>query len=237
MSTKPYHIHNIHPIPSPFGVNIYIDESGDLGYPNGSKFFVFGAVIVKNHEDEKCCKTRIMRAKRKIWSDYKFAEVKSSNLHDNNREIVIKEILKGNYDFAYCLLRKDEVKQEFRSVFGLYNWLAAKLVEEIIFKYGFKSDVNVIMDKSLYGVQQHNFNQTMLGRNFDIFNKYQDLEVKIFHSNSKTEYGIQIADMVAGTVYRHYTKFNKNPTPEYNFFPQICEKTTVALDFFQGRKK
>jgi len=196
-----------HPIPSPLGVNIYIDESGDLGYPDGSKFFVFGAVIVKNHNDEKCCKKHVMRAKREIWGSYKFDELKSSNLHDECREIVIKEILKGDYDFAYSLLRKDEVKSDLRSTSGLYNWLAALLVEEIIIKYGFKSDVNVIIDKSLNGIRQLDFNQTLMARSFDRFNRFPCLEVKIFHHNSKTEYGIQIADIVAGTVYRHYTKY------------------------------
>ena len=228
---------DVHPVPSPLGVNIYIDESGDLGYPDGSKFFVFGAVIVKNNDDEECCKTRVMRAKRKIWDEYKFDELKSSNLHDDCREIVVKEILKGNFDFAYCLLRKEDVSENFRSTSGLYNWLAAKLVEEIIIEYGFRSDVNVIIDKSLYGIRQHDFNQTMLSRNFDRFNRIPSLDVKIFHCNSKVEYGIQVADIVAGTVYRHYTKYNRNPAPEYNFFPQICEKTTVALDFFKGRRK
>lgn len=97
--------------------------------------------------------------------------------------------------------------------------------------------MNVIIDKSLYGIRQHDFNQTMLSRNFDRFNRIPSLGVKIFHCNSKAEYGIQIADIVAGTVYRHYTKYNRNPAPEYNFFPQICEKTTVALDFFKGRRK
>ena len=226
-----------HPNPSPLGVNIYIDESGDLGYPDGSEFFVFGGIIVKNSDDEMCCKKYAKRAKKKIWPHYTFDELKSSNLHDESRRIVVYELLKGTYDFAYSLLRKNDVIPELRNTSGLYNWLAAKLVEEIIIEYGFRSDVNVIIDKSLYGVQQKEFNQTILSRNFDRFNHYPNLNVKIFHCNSKMEYGIQIADIVAGTVYRHYTKFNRNPAHEYNFFPQVCDKTTVALDFFKGRRK
>jgi len=238
--TKTSHFHissDIHPIPSPLGVNIYIDESGDLGFPNGSKFFVFGAVIVKNHEDDQCCKKRVTRAISKILPEYQLEELKSYYLDDLCREKVVGEILKGYYDFAYSLLRKNDVKEEFRNTSGLYNWLAAKLVEEIIIEYGFKSDVNVIIDKSLYGIKQHAFNQTLLARSFDRFNRYRNLEVKIFHCDSKKEHGIQIADIIAGTVYQHYTRYNRNPTPEYNYFPQICERTTVALDFFKGRRK
>jgi len=218
-------------------VNIYLDESGDLGYPNGSDFFVFGGAIVKTADDEACCRKHVNRAKRKIWDQYKFDELKSSNLHDACRKVVFHELLKGTYDFAYSLLRKSEVKPELRDTSGLYNWLAAKLVEEVIIEYGFKSDVNVIIDKSLYGVRQHEFNQTLLSRNFDRFNRYRNLSVKIFHCNSKVECGIQVADIVAGTVYRHYARYNRNPTHEYNFFPQVCERTKVALDFFKGRRK
>jgi len=229
--------HSIPPAPSPLGVNIYMDESGDLGYPNGSPYFVFGAVIVKNNDDEICCQKRVKRAKKKIWKFYKFDELKSSNLHDQCREVVIHELLKGSYDFAYSLLRKNDVKPELRDTTGLYGWLAAKLVEEVIIDYGFKTDVNVIIDKSLYGIQEHEFNKTLLNRNFDRFNRYPNLAVEIYHCNSKTECGIQIADVVAGTVFRHYTKYNRNPSHEYNFFPQICEKTKIALDFFKGRRK
>ena len=235
-----HHIHTSypqHPTPSPLGVNIYIDESGDLGFPNGSEFFVFSAIIAKNHDDEKCCKRRVTKAMSKIIPSYQLDELKSYYLHDAQRRKVIQEVLKGNYDFAYSLLRKNDVKEEFRVTSGLYNWLAAKLVEEIIIEYGFKSDVNVIIDKSLYGIQQHEFNQTLLARSFDRFNRFPNLEVKIFHCDSKMEYGIQIADIVAGTVYQHYAKYHRNPAHEHNYFPQICEKTTVALDFFKGRRK
>lgn len=231
-----------HPIPSPLGVNIYIDESGNLGFPGGSDFFVFGALIAKNHDDEKCCKRRVTKAMSKIIPAYKLSELKSYYLHDTQREKVINEVLKGNYDFAYSLLRKkvmraNDVKEKFNGTSGLYNWLAAKLIEEIIIEYGFKSDVNVIIDKSLYGIQQHEFNQTLLARSFDRFYNFPNLEVKIFHCDSKTEYGIQIADIIAGTVYQHYTRFNRNPSHEHNYFPQICDKTKIALDFFKGRRK
>lgn len=230
-------LHYSHPSPSPLGVNIYIDESGDLGYPNGSDYFVFGAVIVKNVMDELDCKTHTRRAKKKIRSSYKSEELKNSNLRDNCRKIVVCEIIKGSYDFAYVLLRKSEVHEHLRNTQGLYHWLAAKLVEEIIIEYGFKADVNVIIDKSLNGIQQSRFNQTLLIRNFDRFNHLPDLNVKIFHCDSKTECGIQIADIVAGSVYQHYTRFRCDPSPDDNHFPRICDKTKVALDFFKGRRK
>jgi len=230
---------NTHPTPTSLGVNIYLDESGDLGYPNGSKFFVFGAVIVKTCNDDACCVKRIRRANKKIQKYYSYDEIKSSKLHGHCREVVINEIMKGSYDFAYSLLRKEDVtdKNKFLDKSSFYNWIAAKLVEDIIGKYNFKSDVNIIIDKSLYGIQQKEFNTTLLHRNSDKFYYLKNLDPKIFHCDSKTECGIQIADMVAGTVFHHYTRYNRQPHVDGNFFPRICQKTTVALDFFKGRRK
>jgi hypothetical protein len=140
------HDHLEPPPISSLGVNIYMDESGDLGYPNGSEFFVFGAIIVKSSHDEICCKKAVTRAKKKISNDYSYDELKSSKLREKCRETVIKEILKGSYDFGYCLLRKNDVREERRNTASLYNWLAPKLVEDIIMRYGFKADVNLIID-------------------------------------------------------------------------------------------
>jgi len=109
-----------HPLPSPLGVNVYIDESGDLGFYGGSDFFVFGGVIVKNIEDELDCKTHVRRAKKKIWKLYKEDELKSSKLRDNNRKLVVGEILKGQYDFAYALLRKKQVGDHLKNTPGVF---------------------------------------------------------------------------------------------------------------------
>jgi len=166
------------------------------------EFFVFGGIIAKNTDDESCCKKHAKRAKKKIWPDYTFDELKSSNLHEECRKIVVYELLKGTYDFAYCLLRKNAVRPELRNTSGLYNWLAAKLVEEIIIEYGFKSDVNVIIDKSLYGVQQKKFNQTILSRNFDRFNQFRISKSKYFIATQRlnVEFRLQILLLARFTV-------------------------------------
>lgn len=235
---KHYHIQSDkHPYPSSVGVNIYIDESGDLGFCGGSDFFVFGGVIAKTIEDELDCKTQTRRAMKKILGTYKEDELKSSKLRENNRKIVIGELLKGQYDFAYLLLRKDQVSDSLKNVpFGIYNWLAANLLENIIIHYGFRADVNVIIDRAFNGIRQYEFNQTVISRGFDRFPRLSNLEVNIFPRNSKTECGIQIADVVAGCVFQHYEKYRGDPTPEYNYFPQIYGKSTVKLDFFDGRR-
>jgi hypothetical protein len=225
-----------HPCPSSVGVNVYVDESGDLGFYGGSDFFVFGAVIVKTVEDELDCKTYTRRAMKKILATYKEDELKSSKLRENNRKVVIEELLGGGYDFAYLLLRKDQVSETLKNKpFGLYNWLAAKLLEDIIITYGFRADVNMIIDRAFNGVRQYEFNQTVVNRGQDRFPHLENLDVKIFPRNSKTECGIQIADVVAGCVFQHYERYRGNPTPEYNYFPRIYERSHVRMDFFENK--
>jgi len=173
---------------------------------------------------------------RKISKNYAHDELKSYFLQEKCLERVINEIIKLDCHFAYLLLRKKEVAENLRDPKRLYNWLASKLVEEMIKEYGFKSDVNVVIDKSLDGINQVYFNRDLLNRNLEIFNRLIHLKVKIFHCDSKQNSGIQIADIIAGVIFRHYTKYNCNPKDPYNFMPQICEKATVALYFFKGRR-
>ncbi len=225
-----------HPCPSSVGANIYIDESGDLGFDGGSEFFVFGGVVAKNIRDELDCKTQVRRAMKKIYKTYKEDELKSTKLRENNRKLVVNEILEGEYDFAYLLLRKSQVDDTLKNVpFGLYNWLAANLLENIILYYGFRADVNLIIDRAFKGIRQYEFNQTVLNRGHNRFPHLENLEVQIYPRNSKTECGIQIADVVAGSVFQHYERFNENPSHEYNFFPDFYYRSTVRLDFF-GRR-
>lgn len=228
-----------YPYPSSFGVNIYIDESGDLGFAGTTDFFVLGAVIAKSESDVREIKKYGRRALKDISNKgYNLDELKSSKLKDyEKRNLVISQLLKSNLDFAYCLLRKNDVNKDDRESSKWYNWLSAKLVEGIIHEYGFKSDVNVIIDKSLNGIRRENFDHCIKARKSDIFNNRENLNINLFHIDSKIDEGIQFADMVAGTVYRHYTYFNCEPQHNDNFFPDICKKTTLALDFFKGRRK
>lgn len=225
-----------YPYPSSFGVNIYIDESGDLGFPGRTDFFVLGAVIAKSESDVKDLKKYGRRALRDISKKgYTLDELKSNKLHDfEKRNLVITQLLKSNLDFAYCLLDKRDVDRDKRESSRWYNWLSAKLIEKIIMEYGFKSDVNIIIDKSLNGIQRKNFDHCINARKSDIFCNYDNLEISLYHVDSKTDKGIQFADMVAGTVYRHYTHFNRKPQYEDNFFPKIYNRSTVTLKFFKS---
>ena len=101
-------------IPIPFGGQHIHRRIRRPGLSKGERLFCFGAVIVKNDEDELDCKTHTRRARKKILNSYRFEELKNSKLRDNCRKIVIHEIIKGSYDFAYVLLRKNEVHEHLR---------------------------------------------------------------------------------------------------------------------------
>ena len=223
------------PIPSPFGINIYIDESGDLGFPNGSDYFVLGAVIAPQKIHIEQCNTCVGRAKRKISKNYPYDELKSHRLKEENREKVAREILKTDLNFGYLLLRKKEVIADRWNHHSLYNWLTAKLIEKVIFQYYLKADVHVIIDKSLYGINREEFNHCIKARKVDIFNGRDNLNVDILHVNSEKVAGIQVADFIAGTTYQHYSRYKENPTDQYNFFPQIYERSTIRLNFFENQ--
>lgn len=157
-------------LPSPSGVNIYIDESGDLGFTGrSSPYFVIGAIIVKGPEKVQRIKTCMSRVKKKLPKKHKnIPELKYHNTDDTYRRRVLECISKTNVDIAFLLLRKEQVYHYLRDRHQiLYNYLTGSLVSTVIADYGFSSDVNVIIDKSLDGVVREEFDKYLAHRSLE----------------------------------------------------------------------
>jgi hypothetical protein len=225
-------------IPSPSGVNIYIDESGDLGFTGeSSPYFVIGAIIVRGPERVQRIKTCMSRVKKKLPKKYKnIPELKYHNTDDTYRRRVLECISKTNVDIAYLLLRKGQVYHYLRDRHQiLYNYLTGSLVSTVITNYGFSSDVNVIIDKSLDGVVREEFDRYLVFRSLENGPSRQSamcrLEIK--HADSKQNLCVQAADFIAGTLHRHFRDY----LPNEDHYSVIEKNITIGLDFFNRRQK
>ncbi|MGI6502673.1 MAG: DUF3800 domain-containing protein [Candidatus Methanoculleus thermohydrogenotrophicum] len=226
-------------IPSPSGVNIYIDESGDLGFTGrSSPYFVIGAIIVKGPEKvQRIKKTCMSRVKKKLPKKHKkIPELKYHNTDDRYRRRVLECISKTNVDIAFLLLRKEQVHRYLRDRHQiLYNYLTGSLVSTIITDYGFSSDVNVIIDKSLDGVVREEFDKYLAYRSLEngSFRQPVMCRLEIYHVDSKQNLCVQAADFIAGAVHRHFRDY----LPYADHYSAIENNITIALDFFNGRQK
>ena len=175
---------------------IYIDESGDLGDKySSSKYFVLAAIVVNNPKNLN----RIIKETKRKYSDIigRDLEVKG-NKTDRN---VLKKILGklDNVDYEVLAIFLD--KQNRYNVPGFYNHnvlydvLASKLAEKIIIN----SPTNVIVDRSKSKYEQI----LMFNERFSsCLNNPDNFSVNINHANSINYKGLQIADIIAWSIFQ-----------------------------------
>ncbi len=175
---------------------IYIDESGDLGDKySSSKYFVLAAIVVNNPKHLN----RIIKETKRKYSDIigRDLEVKG-NKTDRN---VLKKILckLDNVDYEVLAIFLD--KQNRYNVPGFYNHnvlydiLSSKLAEKIIIN----SPTNVIVDKSK---SKHEEILVFNERFSSCLNNPDNFSVNINHANSINYKGLQIADIIAWSIFQ-----------------------------------
>lgn len=215
-------------------MRIYIEESGDLGFSErSSKFFVIGAVIAP---DEACITHCFKKVRKTLGKTKKNApEIKSYNTDDVIKRRVYKCISKCDAKFAYLLLRKEQVFKDLREKKPiLYNYLIGSLILKILQEFKRDDITEIVLDKSEYSYTREHFNEYLADKM--LCTGYYDLGsidlLTILHTDSRGCPGIQVADFIAGGVFRYY---RDNDDTFYSSY--IDKKTVIALDFYNGRLK
>jgi hypothetical protein len=215
-------------------MKIYLDESGNLGGlgANASKddpYFLLAALIVTEHLPIERCIKNVRR--RKIKKKYKKAsELKFSNSNENIRRRVLECIGGTNNDIAYSLLRKCQVTEGLQDKPQIvYNYLCKQLLYRIIGKYKVHTTpfVEIVVDKSLYGVQRENFNDYVGGR----IGEGISVDIEVTHVDSRQCPCVQAVDFVAGAISRKY----RNEDDSY--YLKIKQRVIIELDFFEPKNR
>jgi Protein of unknown function (DUF3800) len=214
---------------------IYLDESGNLGgfgsnTSEQNPYFVLAALIVEDDLPIKRCIKEIRR--KKIKKRYKrTSELKFSESDDNIKRRVLECIGRTNSDIGYALLRKASVTQRYRSShYGtvdrlscIYNDICKRLVYKIITDSGASGPVDVIIDKSLYGIQRAYFDSYLADRTGLVVPASVG-EVRVSHVDSRRCPSIQAADFIAGAISRKYRENDEL------YYKMIQHKISVRLD-------
>lgn len=175
---------------------IYIDESGDLGNSySSSKYFVIGAIIVDNPYGLK----KIIKRTRKKYRNlmHKSPEIKGNKTD----KLVIKNILGkiNNIDYEVYAIYFDKRNldkiPDFYKHHALYDDIASKLAE----KLKITSTTCIIVDKSKFNQDDINdFNDLFLSK----INNAENHQISILHRDSINYKGLQIADLIAWSVFQ-----------------------------------
>ena len=188
-------------------MQVYLDESGSIVNGLAAKasesvpYFVLAALILREDLPIKRCIKGIRQ--KKIKKRYlKTSELKFNDSDDLIKRRILECIGRTNNDIGYAVLCNLDIRHEVEPQL-IYNDVCRELVYRIIDRYGMSGQVDVIMDKSLYGIHRANFDAHMADRSGMIVPDSLG-EVRVAHVDSKACPYIQAVDFIAGAINRMY---------------------------------
>jgi hypothetical protein len=209
-------------------MQIYLDESGSIVnglLPSASEsvpYFVLAALVLKEELPIKRCIKDIRR--KKIKKRYKqTSELKFHDSDDPIRRRILECIGRTNNDISYAVLYNSKIQHEVEPQL-IYNEICRQLTYEIVNNYDVSGQVEVIIDKSLYGAQRAAFNAHMADRTGIIVPATLG-EVKVTHVDSKACPCIQAVDFIAGAINRKYRDNDDL------YYQKIQHKISLSLEY------
>ena len=177
-------------------MNIYLDESGDLGFdPNSSKHIVIALLITENpYKIERCIKKIRQRKLKKKLKE--LPEIKFNKSNDHIREKTLECLSREHIEIAYIVLNKKRVtpeKQNHKQ--NIYNFITGNLMCNL--PYGNKTKIKLIVDKRI--------SNKVIRADFDRNVKQRSgLQMDISHENSELNKCLQASDFIVGAIFRKY---------------------------------
>ena len=203
-------------------MQIYIDESGNVVSSSEAPCFVLAALVLWEDLPIKRCIKNIRRGK--IKKKYqKTSELKFNASDDNIKRRILECIGRTNNDIGYAILCNSKAQSEVEPQIN-YNNICKELVYEIIKNNVPSGDVEVIIDKALYGVQRAAFDAHLTDK-AGMDTPATMGEVKVSHVDSKACPYIQAVDFIAGAINR---KFRDN---DDLYYQMIEHKIATILNY------
>jgi len=183
-------------------VEVYIDESGDLGFsPSSSEHFVI--VALASPEPNELARV-LRRVRRRVYAaDSKNPEFKFRSSPERVRKAILNGVAGTRTRIVWGGIMKRNTPADLRrDKSSLYLLMCSRALTELT-RWTHARSVHIVLDKC-------SSNRTMratLGwhlREIASFNHtgYFAPSVVVSHLDSANSSGIQVADIVAGAVYR-----------------------------------
>jgi hypothetical protein len=194
-----------------------VDECGDLGFSDkATKFFVVGFVISHNPWEYETHFKRLLKDLR-VKHHYKHDELKFSRADEEERCIILKNIIDKNILFGFIILQKSKVHQHLREDKNLlYRYVVIDPLMEMILPFLEERGKLVLkIDRSIFKEQIINdFNKYVelkgyyYSKKTDRFTILYRHQITIEHEDSQKEVGIQLADCLAASEFHRFEERN-----------------------------
>lgn len=199
-------------------VNLYIDESGNLGTGMGRYFLICALEVdptLKNAISKRAGRV-ICRFKQK--NDIpKITELKGSRLKDDDRLELLDKILFKGIKVRYIVLDLKQTtmllaKSDDKN--ACFNYLIQLIVKRIVEEYKDVEKVNLYLDNrsvkigNRLSLKPYLYNKLVLEQ-LETKNNVKRIEFDINYFESESCYLIQWADIVANSLYKKYNSNNE----------------------------
>jgi len=208
-------------------VYVYLDESGDLGFGQGStKYFTIAFVIVKDPVPFRRC-VKAVKIKHHIPRE---VELKGNTTREVVKKDLLSRFLELDMEVHAITVKKENVEPKLRKDTNiLYNYMVGlSLVERILWEpAGAKVVINV--DRRIISITSgFNFNQYL---SYKIWyeRERRDIDLEIHHLDSHQAYAIQGIDVICNSIFRKYNSNN------YVLFNIIRGKVRSDKKLFFGK--
>ena len=206
-------------------IYVYIDESGNLG--KSGEYFVLSAVVFDTEKGRNRVK-RVIRKEQLIvaGSKEKKNEIKFSRLGFVSRQRILNKIVRrADGDLYYFVAYKPEVMllNEGKSKNLVYNYFAWLLCEQFFKKYN--DDFMIIFDQRSTTVKSMNSLTDYIKSNAFTLANLVRKQIVVNQADSKTNFLLQAADMVAGATYQSYNN-------KLDHFFNILKTRVIDFDEF-----
>jgi len=214
-------------------LNIYIDESGDLGFSaKSTKFFVVAFTLVDTPEGARPSIKKLLRKlhKNKLYTGSK---LKFSNSSYLTRITVLEDLLDLRWKAELVILEKHKVSPKLRDKTSvLYNYcIVNTVIKNVMLLMEPHERINIYVDRSLSKTNREGFNQYVKDKASWVWQveleKRPPLspgQIKISHVNSHNDPCIQLADYISGATFQKYER--NNPT-----FYNLIEQRIISFTY------
>jgi len=209
-------------------MQIYLDESGrivnglDAGASKTVPYFVLAALVLREALPVKRCikdiRNKIIKKRYHMTSELKF-----NASDDNIKRRILECIGETNNDIVYTILSNSKIQHEVEPQL-IYADICKRLIYKIINNYGLSGQVDVIIDRSLYGTKRTAFNAHLMDKT-GVEVPATMGSLNIAHVDSQTCPYIQAVDFIAGAINKKYRDNDDL------YYQKIQHKITLNFEF------
>ena len=220
-------------------VNLYIDESGNLGTGMG-RYFLICALDVDSSIKSSILKRagRVICRFKKKNNIAKATELKGSKLNNKKREELLDKILYKGIKVRYIVLDLKQTTMLLEKADdknACFNYLIQLIVKQIINEIPGIEKINLFLDNrsvkigNRLSLKPYLYNKLVLEQ-LEVKRKVKRIEFEITYLESDSCYLIQWADIVANSLYK---KYNSNEDLFYNKIkPYIIYESKFPFKYF-----